>query len=123
MTTHAASPLSTWSRCSAMGTPTRALLLPGRVRQGADIASPSRLTTDLNSGSIRMRIHLASLVLRCTYEHAHQTCSHTWHHPDMGALNNDQLDQQDQLVQEALCKILGVGACLHLCALRLSRSG
>lgn len=55
-----------------------------------------------------MRIHLASLVLGCTYEHAHQTCSHTWHHPDIGALNNDQLDQQDQLVQEALCKILGV---------------
>lgn len=46
--------------------------------------------------------------LRYTYERGHQICSHTWGHPDISKLNNAQLDQQVQLVEDALWKILGV---------------
>ncbi len=44
--------------------------------------------------------------LRYTYERGHQICSHTWGHPDISTLNNAQLDQQVQLVEDALWKIL-----------------
>lgn len=47
-------------------------------------------------------------ILRNTYERGHQICSHTWGHPDISKLNNHQLDQQVQLVEDALWKILGV---------------
>lgn len=52
--------------------------------------------------------------IRKTYEAGHQICSHTWDHPDISKLNNQQLDQQVQLVEDALWKILGVvPACLR----------
>ncbi|GAC96166.1 chitin deacetylase [Pseudozyma hubeiensis SY62] len=52
--------------------------------------------------------------LRNTYEKGHQICSHTWSHPDISKMNNQQLDQQVQLVEDALWKILGVvPACIR----------
>ncbi|SNX83080.1 related to deacetylase [Melanopsichium pennsylvanicum] len=46
--------------------------------------------------------------LRYTYERGHEICSHSWSHPDLTQLNNQQLDRQVQLVEDALWKILGV---------------
>ena len=52
--------------------------------------------------------------LRHTYEQGHQICSHTWSHPDISTLNNEELDEQVQLVEDALWKILGVvPACIR----------
>lgn len=46
--------------------------------------------------------------LRYAYERGHEICSHSWSHPDLRQLNNQQLDRQVQLVEDALWKILGV---------------
>lgn len=52
--------------------------------------------------------------LRYTYEHGHQICSHTWDHPNLESLSNSQIDEQVQLVEDALYKILGVvPACIR----------
>ncbi|CDS01958.1 related to deacetylase [Sporisorium scitamineum] len=53
--------------------------------------------------------------LRYTYEHQHQICSHTWSHPNISSLGYPQLDEQVQLVEDALWKILGVvPACIRV---------
>lgn len=52
--------------------------------------------------------------LRYAFKHGHQICSHTWSHPHLSTLTNEQLDRQVSLVEEALWKILGVvPACIR----------
>lgn len=52
--------------------------------------------------------------LRYAYERGHEICSHSWSHPDLRQLNNQQLDRQVQLVEDALWKIIGaVPACFR----------
>ncbi|CAD6888206.1 unnamed protein product, partial [Tilletia caries] len=52
--------------------------------------------------------------LRYSYNAGHQICSHTWSHPNIETLSRPAIDQQVQLVEEALFKILGVvPACIR----------
>ncbi|KAN0066152.1 hypothetical protein ACQY0O_000246 [Thecaphora frezii] len=52
--------------------------------------------------------------LRYSYKRGHQICSHTWSHPNLTTLNDEQLDRQVQLVEDALWKIIGaVPACIR----------
>lgn len=46
--------------------------------------------------------------LRALYENGHQMASHTWGHVHLTQLTNEQIDEQVQLVEDALWKILGV---------------
>ncbi|CAD6886830.1 unnamed protein product [Tilletia caries] len=52
--------------------------------------------------------------LRYSYNAGHQICSHTWSHPNIETLSRPAIDQQVQLVEEAMFKILGVvPACIR----------
>ncbi|PWN44370.1 glycoside hydrolase/deacetylase [Ceraceosorus guamensis] len=46
--------------------------------------------------------------LKYSYAQGHEICSHTWSHPHLNSLSNDQIDGQIQFVEDALYKILGV---------------
>ncbi|TIB61063.1 hypothetical protein E3P78_02917 [Wallemia ichthyophaga] len=46
--------------------------------------------------------------LRALHENGHQIASHTWGHVHLPQLTNEQIDQQVQLVEDALWKIIGV---------------
>ncbi|KAJ1028552.1 hypothetical protein NDA16_001718 [Ustilago loliicola] len=74
-----------------------------------DNAGGQKATFFVNGNNYRCIYDDASVQrLRYTYERGHQICSHSWSHPDISTLNNQQLDQQVQLVEDALWKILGV---------------
>ncbi|KAJ9478138.1 Chitin deacetylase 1 [Pseudozyma hubeiensis] len=78
-------------------------------------AGNQKATFFVNGNNFRCIYDDASVrQLRNTYEKGHQICSHTWGHPDISTLNNQQLDRQVQLVEDALWKILGVvPACIR----------
>lgn len=80
-----------------------------------DNAGGQKATFFVNGNNFRCIYDEASVArLRYAYEHGHQICSHTWSHPDISKLTNQQLDRQVQLVEDALWKILGVvPACLR----------
>ncbi|SPO25950.1 related to deacetylase [Ustilago trichophora] len=78
-------------------------------------AGDQKATFFVNGNNFRCIYDEASVTrLRRTYEAGHQICSHTWSHPDISTLSNQELDKQVQLVEDALWKILGVvPACLR----------
>jgi len=43
-----------------------------------------------------------------TLQHGHQVESHTWSHPDLTTLNNDQIHNEMWLIEQALWKIGGI---------------
>ncbi|EST07739.1 Polysaccharide deacetylase [Kalmanozyma brasiliensis GHG001] len=72
-------------------------------------AGNQKATFFVNGNNYRCIYDDASVrALRYAYERGHEICSHTWSHPNIANLNNQQLDRQVQLVEDALWKILGV---------------
>ncbi|CAD6912550.1 unnamed protein product [Tilletia laevis] len=81
-----------------------------------DIASIGARATFFVVGNMGKCIYDEDSVqaLRYSYNAGHQICSHTWSHPNIETLSRPAIDQQVQLVEEALFKILGVvPACIR----------
>ncbi|EPQ31908.1 uncharacterized protein PFL1_00107 [Pseudozyma flocculosa PF-1] len=78
-------------------------------------AAGSKATFFVNGNNFRCIYDKDSVsALRYSYSRGHQICSHTWDHPDISTLNNQQLDEQVQLVEDALWKIIGaVPSCIR----------
>ena len=71
-------------------------------------AAGSKGTFFVNGNNYRCIYDDASVqALRYSYSRGHEICSHSWSHPNIANLNNQQLDRQIQLVEDALWKIIG----------------
>ncbi|CAD7066242.1 unnamed protein product [Tilletia caries] len=89
---------------------------PNHRKVADDIASIGARATFFVVGNMGKCIYDEDSVqaLRYSYNAGHQICSHTWSHPNIETLSRPAIDQQVQLVEEALFKILGVvPACIR----------
>jgi len=73
--------------------------------------APARLlgSSDMNGdnyGCIYDEENVA--ILQQVYAAGHQIASHTWSHPDITTLSNDQLDVEILRLDQAFIKILGI---------------